>query len=309
MSDQKTWFYEQDGNQLGPVSDSTITGMIASGILNPKSVVWREGMSDWLPFEKCDLALTPDQPPLLPGNQPTVFTPREAKLNSNFNFGIREALGAGWTTMVADFWPFVGFYALASIILSVASQLILPIFFLTYPAMGGFMYYTVKRLRGQTADIEDIFEGYKRRFGTTALLSFILTIPFLLGMLPVIGTFVYFAQKPEAIESNPFATLGLVGGGVILTLIILAILGTITGLATLLSLDCDIGCGKAFRLASKAFGKHPVKLVIFSIITMILAYVGVFAFFVGSFVTGAWGITAYSYIYEKAFGDEVKSLG
>jgi hypothetical protein len=43
------WHYAQDGQRKGPVSDDDLRRMAAEGSLKPSDLVWREGMSDWLP--------------------------------------------------------------------------------------------------------------------------------------------------------------------------------------------------------------------------------------------------------------------
>ena len=53
------WFYEKDGEQKGPVSESTLRGLLADGTIRPTNLVWREGMADWLPYAS---ALEPTPP-------------------------------------------------------------------------------------------------------------------------------------------------------------------------------------------------------------------------------------------------------
>ena len=47
MDDQ--WFYGQDGAQRGPIDLEAIRALAASGQLRPRDLVWRQGMTDWLP--------------------------------------------------------------------------------------------------------------------------------------------------------------------------------------------------------------------------------------------------------------------
>ena len=43
------WHYEMRGQQKGPVSDSTLRELLATGTLTPTSLVWTQGMSGWIP--------------------------------------------------------------------------------------------------------------------------------------------------------------------------------------------------------------------------------------------------------------------
>ena len=45
------WFYGKDNAQHGPVSDLEIRNMVASGQIDMNTIVWREGMADWLPMK------------------------------------------------------------------------------------------------------------------------------------------------------------------------------------------------------------------------------------------------------------------
>lgn len=44
------WYYGENGQQNGPVDDSGFAALIASGRINAVTLVWREGMSGWLPY-------------------------------------------------------------------------------------------------------------------------------------------------------------------------------------------------------------------------------------------------------------------
>ena len=59
------WFYELDGQQNGPVSDSQLDELLRSGKLNQTNLVWREGMADWQPLSTARLVASP-----LPEAQP-----------------------------------------------------------------------------------------------------------------------------------------------------------------------------------------------------------------------------------------------
>ncbi|HEY8961436.1 MAG TPA: GYF domain-containing protein [Luteolibacter sp.] len=46
------WFYGENGLQFGPVDDAGIRQLIASGRVTPATLVWREGMTEWLPLAR-----------------------------------------------------------------------------------------------------------------------------------------------------------------------------------------------------------------------------------------------------------------
>lgn len=50
------WYYQQVGQQKGPVDDAVLTAFVRQGVLLPSTPVWREGMAQWLPLNETELA-------------------------------------------------------------------------------------------------------------------------------------------------------------------------------------------------------------------------------------------------------------
>ncbi|MCP5538180.1 MAG: DUF4190 domain-containing protein [Akkermansiaceae bacterium] len=45
------WFYGKDNAQHGPVSDLEIRNLISTGQITQETIIWREGMADWIPLK------------------------------------------------------------------------------------------------------------------------------------------------------------------------------------------------------------------------------------------------------------------
>ena len=45
------WFYGKDNAQHGPVSDLEIRNLISTGQITEDTIIWREGMTDWIPLK------------------------------------------------------------------------------------------------------------------------------------------------------------------------------------------------------------------------------------------------------------------
>ena len=45
------WYYGKDNTQHGPVSEQEIHALVSSGQINSSSIIWREGMTDWIPLK------------------------------------------------------------------------------------------------------------------------------------------------------------------------------------------------------------------------------------------------------------------
>ncbi len=60
------WFYADGGQQRGPIDEAQLVEMIQSGKITQETLVWREGMANWLPLRLARAAVTPSVPPPSP---------------------------------------------------------------------------------------------------------------------------------------------------------------------------------------------------------------------------------------------------
>ncbi len=61
------WFYNLDGEQIGPVSHKDIMNLLEQNTVNADTLVWRASMDDWLPLQRVDeLKFETQTPPPLP---------------------------------------------------------------------------------------------------------------------------------------------------------------------------------------------------------------------------------------------------
>ncbi len=58
------WFYAENGQQKGPVSDSDLASLAENGSVKVETLLWREGMPDWQPLGRVrpDLVVTTGTP-------------------------------------------------------------------------------------------------------------------------------------------------------------------------------------------------------------------------------------------------------
>jgi hypothetical protein len=64
------WFYLVQGTQSGPVDAARLRQMAASGELQPDSMLWKEGLAEWIPASRLNglFAATTVRPPPPPPN-------------------------------------------------------------------------------------------------------------------------------------------------------------------------------------------------------------------------------------------------
>ncbi len=71
------WFYAQGPQRQGPVSTEQLIALVKDGVVADDTLVWREGMTDWLPFASVKggvLPPVPGAPPPLTTASPTAPT-------------------------------------------------------------------------------------------------------------------------------------------------------------------------------------------------------------------------------------------
>lgn len=325
MSTDPTWFYESNGERVGPVSSGEILSLSRNGSIRAETLVWRDGLGNWIPFSASELASAGPPPvPAIPTSIPTgpppvpaattPFVPRTAALRPGFQPQLRYSFGRAWALLTANFWPIVGCFTLTTLILSVASQFFIPVFFLTYPLMAGLYWYLLRQVRGETATVELLFEGFRRQFGPLAIVNLIIVgismVAMIVLMIIVAAGGVFMAGGLSSLEGNienPAAFVAMFGGFFILIFLFslpLMILNLVGTFASILILDCGLQAKESMSLAWVAIRPFLFKFLIFMVATAFLSMAGMIVFFVGMLVTGAWASIALVYLYEDAFGDE-----
>lgn len=323
MSEEILWFYEGGGERRGPVGVAALVALYQRGEIAATTLVWRDGLDDWIAFSASGLAPAanagsgpPPVPLLAPATPPPVpagflFQARAVSLRPDFRPSINACYGRAWDLLKTRFWPFVGCFALVTLILGVAYQFYLPAFFLMFPLLGGLYWYILRAARGETVQFEMLFEGFRRQFGPLAIANLIVS-GIGIGMFLVIA--VVFGLAAAAIgagtslfeSDDPLVIAGLVGGGLFalfVMMIPLMVLGVVANFAILLILDGEVKAGEALSLGWAATKPHLFKLLFFMIVNGFLSFAGMLALYFGVFITGAWASIALVYLYEDAFGD------
>jgi len=65
--DQAKWHYSLHGKRFGPISEQDILNLLSKGTLNNDSLVWREGLDNWIPIGQTTLKQVVFVPPPLTG--------------------------------------------------------------------------------------------------------------------------------------------------------------------------------------------------------------------------------------------------
>ncbi|MCB1204814.1 MAG: DUF4339 domain-containing protein [Verrucomicrobiae bacterium] len=327
MSAELLWFYESQGDRQGPVPQADLIALRQRGEISSDTLVWSDGFAEWVPYAQAGLPSPsaqpaasgpPPVPALVPAGPPPVpaaaaYVPRVARLRAGFQPSIRSSYGRAWELLKTRFWPFVGCFALMSVILGFASQFYIPVFFLMFPLMGGFYWYALRHLRGHEVTLDALFEGFRRQFGPLAIANLIVS-GISLGLFVVVGiliTLVVVGLGAGGVNLDPDGSPAmpiLIGVGLLLLFVVLTlpllVVGVVGNLATMLILDCEIKAGEALSLCWTAIKPHLWKIVIFMFLNGFLSFAGILALYFGVFITGTWASIALVYLYEDAFGED-----
>ena len=47
-----SWYYAENNDRRGPVEDAAFQDLVRAGTIKPETLVWREGMPNWIPHSQ-----------------------------------------------------------------------------------------------------------------------------------------------------------------------------------------------------------------------------------------------------------------
>ena len=194
-----------DGRQYGPVDAEQIKRWIAAGRVDASTKAQAEGSEDWkslAEFPEFAEALAakasapePEAPPAgIPQPGPPVDPIALAQIitTRGVTIDVGSCLGRAWDKMMGDLWTIVGISALVWLALS-ASHAVYVGIVITGPLLGGLYYYYLKKIRGQTAELQDAFAGFTLAFVQLLLASVVSGALIALGLALCVIPGIYLA--------------------------------------------------------------------------------------------------------------------
>jgi predicted Ser/Thr protein kinase len=218
-----------------------------------------------------------------PPAQTDAETMAREVLNRDYVLDIRSCLRRGWTLVKSDFWPTVGVTALILVLFGAASAVgaqttsgtiwtgtsVIGIL-LAGPLFGGLNLYYLKKIRGETVNIETAFSGFSNRFMHLFLGSFVVDTLTWLGFLCLIVPGVY---------------------------LMVAWMWTLP-----LIIDKRLDFWPAMQTSMKVVNKNWWKFLLAFVVFGLVAFSGVVACGFGVFITIPIGMAALMYAFEDVFG-------
>lgn len=316
------WYYAIDGNRKGPVSAQEMARLVAAGDVRDDTLVWRAGMGAWQPWSEvaASAGLPAVEPPALGeagvgGGGGEAEAAAEVKLSpEEFWAGVQQhgyrtsagsCLSRGFDLYKRAFGGCLGGAWVPQLIIMAGSAVPVVSFlaaFIVSPQMNaGMLWYFVRRVRGEAAEIGDVFEGYRRAFGPLALVALLQTLvslPFIAVGALFLGNFAALAQAsvggtPPEMPWGDF--FGLFAVGVVAIAVLIRFV-----LSPILIVDRGYSAGEAMKLSWRLMGKRYWTLVGLGIVLGLIQIAGLLALVIGFVFTVPMIGAALAYLYEDA---------
>ncbi len=230
-----------------------------------------------------------------------------------YNFSIGSILSRSWNLVKGNLWPSIGVTLLCYLILVGSQQIpllgLVAIFLVQPQIMAGLNWYFLKQFRGETATLNDGFEGFRRGFGQQAL--------YMLIVFAIIFGAVFACAIPAAIAIPIIVSAAEKAGGDVpwipITLIILVLTPIILAIwyfiicwffAPLLILDKGLKATAAMKLSRRVVQMRFWKILLLFLVIGLLCLAGLLALVVGVIFALPIAFAALSRLYEDAFGEE-----
>jgi hypothetical protein len=263
-----------DGREYGPVSAAQLRQWIAERRANAQTQIQVQGSSDWISLgsltEFADVLAAAVPPPRMAVPYEKPWTGDILSLDYQIKIG--ECIGKAWDLVTGNFWFLVGAGFIAGLIAAgffipyLGALISLVIF---GPITGGLYALYLKKIRGQSASLEDMFVGFGPAFGSLLGAHVVSSLLTIVGFVCCILPGIYLA-------TSWVFTLPLV-------------------------IDRGMDFWSAMELSRKVVAKHWWKMFGFMIVLGLLGVAGVLACVVGICVTLVISQIALIYAYEKIF--------
>ncbi len=302
-----------DGKEYGPVTADTLRQWVREGRANAQTQVRVEGSAVWQPLatvsELADVFAGTGMPPRI-GALPVAGVPADV-YDGDYELDILGCVSRAWTVLSANFWLMVGGCAVYLLIVGGISGFaqipFIGILFsllslvVTGPLVGGVYLFLLRVLRGQPAEVGDVFNGFRDNFGQLILAYLIPAL--ITGAAAIPGT-VMAAAPIVIMANNKAASAGLVALaaiGFFVLLIPVLYLSLCWMFSLPLVADRRLDFWAAMKISRRQVGRHWWTLLGFTIVIGLVNLAGVLACCIGLFVTMPLVFAAMLIAYETLF--------
>jgi uncharacterized membrane protein len=302
-----------DGKEYGPVTDPDVRQWIGEGRLSAQSLAKSESDAEFRP-----LAQFPEfAGALAAGAAPATIAPLKTAadfLERDYELDIGGCVSRGYELFKEHFsllfFAALVFAAIEGALGALgAVPFVGPIFsianmIISGPLMGGVYLVFLRVLRGEAAEVSDVFTGFSRSFGQLFMGKL---IPSLLGglcLLPVVVAGVVMVALPAAAQHRApdlHKLVILIPVGLV-CLIPVIYLQTCWAFTLPLIIDRGLDFGAAMRTSWKMVNRHWWQVFGVILVIGLVNMAGALLCLVGLLFTVPISFAALMYAYETVFG-------
>jgi uncharacterized membrane protein len=337
------WYYEKEGAQSGPVSEDELKRLIDSGDISSQNLVWKEGMSDWSPYETvfsvatvagncptCGASVAADQ--LIPAGDRQVCPNCRDSYAQGLKEGVmstaglsggrgtggmtpnaelramaRQSLSGNWGLAVAGVLV-LGVVWFAAALLSLLPIIGTIIQWLIYgPLMLGFFVFFTGIARQTKPEIGVLFSGFSqfwKSVGLYFMISLIAGLSALAAAIPgIILIFMAGAAGSGAPEESPLFFIGI-ALAVLPAIIVSMVMYLRYSMVFFLANDYpESGVFDTMKMSVDTMNGNKKKL--FSLVLSFIGwhFLGMIAFYIGLLWSYSYMMTAVAAFYDD-LGEE-----
>jgi uncharacterized membrane protein len=321
-----------DAKVYGPIAAEDIRLWITEGRLNAHTQARGEAETTWRTlgsFPEFAEALRGAPATIAPPAYSAAATPASVDyIGRDYELDLGGCVSRGWELVKDN----MGIYVVGALIFMLIEGAVgglshLPVigavfsivnFVIAGPFKGGLLYMFLRGARGEAAEVEDVFSGFKRAFGQLFLATLVQGMFALLCLSPFI---IVFSMKymalgiqfdPQSMQTDPTALLTYLKTvapvllstlPVLLVCIIPTIYLATSWIFTLpVIMDQGLGFWAAMKTSFKMVNKHWWQVFGLTILIGLLNLAGFFACLIGLLFTVPVGIAALMFAYETIFG-------
>ena len=314
-----------DGKEYGPVSVQEINEWISSGRANGDTRIKEEGAEAWSRLRDMEFfgeAAKSAGPPTIPSHAstPSAHNPQATppptadqligELQGRpHTFSIGDCFSIGWRLTMDNFGLFLLTIICMTLISVVAGVVPFGTLVVSGPLMGGVYFIYLNRLRGEPAEIGQLFVGFNESFLPLfliyifqALVCFVASIPLIITIIVAIFTGVVEANTTGV----PILALAIGGLGSLLSIILMMALVTMLTFAIPLTMDRKMDAWEAFKATWSITRRCWGKCLGMSLTLMAVNLAGFIVLCLGMLVTAPLSIAMFAVAYEQLFGRGVR---
>jgi hypothetical protein len=316
-----------DQKEYGPIAADDVRQWIAESRLNQQSMVKAEGEAEFRmlgTFPEFASAFAASQP--LPKLPPSAFAIGAGEPGfsepADYELDLGGCITRGWELVKNNFSTLFVASLVVILIEGAISGLgsipfVGPVFsianlIIAGPLMGGLYYVILQTGRGQSAEVGDVFIGFRKAFAqlflghlVPALLMALFLIPLVIvAVVLLLPMMAHGKMDPEHLRAISGATVAMLIAAAVVCAIPIIYLQTCWAFTLPLIIDKEMDFWTAMGVSRRMVSKHWWHVFGLTILIGLLNLVGFCACCVGLLFTVPVGFAALMFAYETIFSEE-----